>query len=207
MRNRKLVTLALSATALSGAVLAAPGATADTCTVVDSTSGCSTTGTVSTFSLTSAGGLSLSVPNGTDSAPLALSNTAGTGNATTTTGSLSLAGKLGSVTVTDSRGALTATWIAKVTSTSFTTGGGSTNETVLPTNIVYGSGSPTNDTSIYTGTFTPTVAGLTLDALGTAGAWTGVGNNTVSWNPTLTFTLLPSQVAGTYKGTITHSVI
>jgi hypothetical protein len=28
----------------------------------------------------------------------------------------------------------------------------------------------------------------------------------VSWDPTITFTLSPSQSAGTYSGTITHSV-
>ncbi|MCW3101395.1 MAG: hypothetical protein JWL77_7013, partial [Chthonomonadaceae bacterium] len=48
--------------------------------------------------------------------------------------------------------------------------------------------------------------GASLASSATAATWAGVGNNTVTWNPTLTFALLPSQVVGTYTGTITHSV-
>jgi hypothetical protein len=35
----------------------------------------------------------------------------------------------------------------------------------------------------------------------------GIGNNTATWTPTVSFALISSQVAGTYSGTITHSVV
>jgi hypothetical protein len=117
-------------------------------------------------------------------------------------GSPSVSGSLGTVTVTDTRGALTAVWSATASSTDFTTGGASANETVAKSSILYTTGSPTGSSG--TGAFTPTGGSLTAAVL--AGAWLGVGNNSVSWNPTITVTLLPGKVAGTYTGVITHSV-
>jgi hypothetical protein len=108
------------------------------------------------------------------------------------------------VQVTDTRGSLVAAWTATVSSTDFTTGGASSNETVAKALISYSSGSATKGAG-QVGVMTPSV-GLTLAAPAVAGIWAGVGNNTVSWNPTLSFSLLASQVAGTYSGTITHSV-
>lgn len=146
-------------------------------------------GTAATFTL-NGGSLSITQPS-----------TANLGS--TATGSLTLSGSLGDVTVTDSRGLLAANWTATVASTAFTTGTATANETVAASNIAYASGLATSSSG--SGTFTTgTVA--SLSAAGTAGAWVGVGNNTVTWNPTITFTLLPSQVQGTYTGTITHSV-
>jgi len=55
------------------------------------------------------------------------------------------------------------------------------------------------------GAMVPSVA-VNLATSKTAASWSGVGSNTVTWNPTLTLSLLPSQVAGTYSGTISHSV-
>jgi hypothetical protein len=150
--------------------------------------------TPATFSIT-AGSLSISVPAG----PVNLGSVS--------SGAASLANRpLGNVTVTDARGALVATWVSTVSSTNFTTGSASTNETVLNGAISYSSGSPVAGSS-GSGTFVPSSA-LTLAAPGTAAAWTlGVGNNTQVWNPQLSFTLLPSQVAGTYSGTLNHSVL
>ena len=170
---RLVPALAVGASAL---LLAAPGASA-------------AGGTAATFTLTG-GSLSISQP-----ASATLGSAA--------TGALTLAGSLGSVTVTDSRGNLNAIWTATVSSTNFTTGGGSTYETVTNSKVAYAAGLATSTTGV--GTFTPgTLANLT--AAGTAGSWVGTGNNTAAWNPTITFTLSPSQVAGTYSGTITHSV-
>ena len=170
---RSVPALAVGAAAL---VLAAPGASA-------------AGGTAATFTLTG-GSLSISQP-----ASATLGSAA--------TGALTLAGSLGAVTVTDSRGNLNAIWTASVSSTNFTTGGGSTYETVTNSKIAYTGGLATSATGV--GTFTPgTLANLS--ASGTAGSWVGTGNNTVTWNPTITFTLSPSQVAGTYSGTVTHSV-
>jgi len=148
----------------------------------------SATGTTASFTLT-AGSLTITQPA-----------TATLGVAST--GALTLSGSLGTVSVSDGRGLLTATWTASVVSTNFTTGGGSTYETVTASNIAYASG-----TAITTGVgvFTPGVL-ASMSSSGTAGSWAGNGDNTASWNPTITFTLSPSQVAGTYSGTVTHSV-
>jgi len=151
--------------------------------------------TTATFSIT-AGGLSISAPAST----VALSG------ATAATGASSVAGTLGSVTVADTRGNLVATWVTTFSSTTFTTGTATTNETVPLASISYASGTAT--ASSGTGTFVPNVGTAMSAAAGSrVVSWTvGVGNNSATWNPTLTFTLLPAQVAGTYTGTITHSV-
>ena len=156
--------------------------------------------TPSTFSLTASSGLSIAVPDGSVT-PVNL------GSASTGAGSLSHA--LGNVTVTDGRGAPTATWNAAASTTDFTTGGATANETVAKANVGYWAGVGTAQLG-QVGAFVPQGTLATPVSLAGTGAnvggWAGVGNNTVTWNPTITFTLLPSQVAGTYSGTITHSV-
>lgn len=150
--------------------------------------------TVTTFTITgAANGLSVSSP-GTASAI-----------GTAAAGASSLSGSLGAITVTDTRAALTATWTAKVSATDFTTGGGSANETVQKSAITYSSGVGTAQLG-QVGAMVPSLNVSLAGTGGTAATWAGVGNNTVTWTPTLTFSLLASQVAGTYTGTITHSV-
>lgn len=160
--------------------------------------------TPSTFALTgSVTGLAISVPDGSTS-PVDLGSA--------TTGAASLSHALGNVTVTDTRGALAANWSVSGSATDFTnstTGGSTADETVTKANVGYWAGVGTAQAG-QVGAFVP--AGLVTAPVSLAGAgasvgqWAGVGNNTVTWNPTITFTLLPSQVAGTYTGTITHSV-
>ena len=156
--------------------------------------------TASTFTLTgNASGLSIAVPDGSTT-PVDLGST--------TTGSASLTHALGNVTVTDTRGSLAATWTVTGSTTNFVTGGSTANETVAKANVGYYAGAGTAQAG-QLGAFTPVGTALTpvpLAAATPVGAWAGVGNNTVSFNPTVTFTLLPSQIAGTYSGTITHSV-
>jgi hypothetical protein len=156
--------------------------------------GAASAGTTTTsFTLNgNAAGLSISVP-GTAS-----------GIATGSTGATSLSGTLGSVTVTDPRGLLVATWTATVSATSFTTGGASSNETVAKSAITYSSGAGSAALG-QVGAMVPSVNSA-LGNSAIAASWSGVGNSTVTWTPTLTFALLASQVAGTYTGTITHSV-
>jgi len=120
-----------------------------------------------------------------------------------TAGSALVSGSLGTVSVSDTRQLFAAAWTASVSSTDFTTGGASAEETVSKTNVAYVTGAPTASTG--TGVFTP-VGAVTFAAPGVAGAWVGTGNNSVSWNPTVTVTLPPGQSAGTYTGVITHSV-
>lgn len=151
--------------------------------------------TTATFSIIG-GTLGISVP-----ATVALNT------GTVNTGASSASGQLGAVTVTDTRGLLSNAWTAGVTTTTFTTGTSTTSETVAQSDIAYTSGPSTATSGL--GTFVPTVgAPATIGATGITGAsWTGLaGNDSATWDPTITFTFLSSQVAGTYTGTITHSV-
>lgn len=184
---RKALALGTAAASLGALALAAPASAA-------------AGDTVATFTLAAgSNGLSVSVPVGTDAAPVDLGSAE--------VGSATVSGALGGVTVTDTRGALVAAWTATVSATDFKTGGGTTNETVAKALIRYTSNAPLVPATGQVGVVTPGTAALTMGAAGTAATFAGVGNNTVSWTPTLSFTLLPSQVAGVYKGTITHSVV
>jgi hypothetical protein len=151
--------------------------------------------TTTTFSL-AAGALSISAPASSD---------LGSGS----TGGGTLSAQLGTVTVTDSRGALLGTWTASVSSTDFTTGGATANETVAKGQVTYWSGAAT--ASSGTAVFTPgQAAAANAQALSVArtafSATAIVGNNSASWNPTVTVNVPAAAVAGTYTGTITHSV-
>jgi hypothetical protein len=119
-------------------------------------------------------------------------------------------GQLGAVTVTDARGLLTASWTASVTSTAFKTGGGTAAETIAAANVNYWSGPATATTGV--GVFTPgQLTALLAQPLGSSKtAFTltlGVGNDSATWNPTLVVNVPASAVAGTYTGTVTHSVL
>jgi hypothetical protein len=111
---------------------------------------------------------------------------------------------LGDVEVYDDRAALGATWTATVSSTAFTTGGGTGPETIPASDITYTGGTVTT-----TGTVTaPALAAFTLSGgAQTAVAATGInGDNTATWDPTLTVAVPANAVGGAYSGTITHSV-
>jgi hypothetical protein len=143
--------------------------------------------TTTTFSLT-AGLLSVSAP-----ASAALSNAA--------TGAASLSGSLGTVTVTDARGA-TLGWTASTTSSTFT---GTGLSVIAAGDVSYAPGLAT----AFSGVVTP-VPGLGGSMASSQTAFAGtvaVGNNSVSWAPGITVTLPSNALAGDYSGTITHSVI
>ena len=122
-----------------------------------------------------------------------------------------ITGAIGPVTVADNRASADASWAATVTSSDFTTGGGTASETILATEVDYWSGPSTATTG--TGTFTPgqatIAAAAPLNNVTPRAALThvgGTGNNTAVWNPKLiVHTPLDSQL-GTYSGTVTHSV-
>jgi hypothetical protein len=125
----------------------------------------------------------------------------------TVTGTV-VSGSLGLVTVTDTRGLPDASWVAGVTSTDFTTGSASATETLLSSSISYWSGpaSTTGD-----GTFTAGQAALVdAQALGsprTAFSHTGgTGSNSAAWSAELDVDVPTELLAGTYTGTVTHSV-
>jgi hypothetical protein len=180
---RKSIAAALMA-ALSTATLivamSAPAGAADTTTV---------------FTLTGAG-LDLTAPS-----------SANIGSATT--GSASISGQLGPVTVTDSRGAAGASWTSTVTGSDFSTGGGSPPETITNINVLYFSGPATSTTGA--GNFTPgqptPASAVIINVPRTAFSLNGGnGNNSATWNPNLIINLPSAAVSGLYSGTVTHSV-
>ena len=151
--------------------------------------------TTTTFTLT-AGNLAISSPA---SASL---GSVGTGTATTSA-------QLGAVSVTDTRGALLGSWTTSVSSTDFTTGGATADETIVKAQADYWSGAATSTTG--TAVFVPgqlLVANKqTLGSSRTAFSATSIiGNDTAAWNPTVIINIPAQAVAGAYSGTITHSV-
>ena len=179
MRPRRSPGLLL-ATTLALAALALPAA-ADT--------------TTTTFTL-SGGALSISVPASKNLGSAA-------------TGASTLSSQLGTVTVTDERGALAGSWTATVASTDFTTGGATTDETVAKSSVTYWSGAATSTsgTAVRVPGQATSANAQALGSSRTAFSATGViGNNTTAWNPTLTVNIPSAAVAGTYSGTVTHSV-
>jgi hypothetical protein len=110
---------------------------------------------------------------------------------------------LGTVTVTDNRALLAASWTVTASSTNFITGTGSPDETIPVGDITYHPGTvSTIGTITATGT-TRTLSGTPQTVVaGTA----GIGNNTASWDPGIAIHVPAAAVNGTYTGTITHSV-
>ncbi len=150
--------------------------------------------TPTTFGIT-AGGLGVAVP-----AAANLGSAAPGASATA---------QLGAVTVTDDRAALGAAWTATVSATAFTTGAATAAETVANTALSYWSGPATATTGTGTATAGQATAGaaVVLSTGQTAFTWSaGSGNNSASWNPTLIVAVPATAVAGTYSGTVTHSV-
>jgi hypothetical protein len=177
MKIRKLIAVAVVTVATIGFALPARAAT------------------TTTFTLTG-GALSISDPASKNLGSAA-------------TGSATVSAQLGTVTVSDLRGATLGSWSASVSSTDFTTGGGTSNETIGKANVFYWSGAATANTG--TAVLTPgqlLVANeVALSSSQTAfSAAATVGNNTAAWNPTVDVHVPAAAVAGTYSGTITHSV-
>jgi hypothetical protein len=123
---------------------------------------------------------------------------------TTTAGASSVSGSLGTVTVSDSRSTLGRGWTATVSSTDFTTGTGTGNQDIPAANVSYSPGLATATSG--TGTFLPGGSGALSSAKTAFTASLESGSTSVSWNPTVTVTLPSNIAAGTYAGTITHSV-
>lgn len=199
MIYRKLTLTAAAATMAVGAAAAGPAMANDT----------------AAYFTISGGGLAVSAPapaEGVDLGSISSTNLL-------SGGSVALQGRLGDVTVTDSRGALTAAWTATVASTEFVRAGAAAtpdaSEKVAKGNIAYVATDlegtllgPTAPVQTGVGAFVPGVVASMdgLPATRIAGTFAGTGANSVTWNPTVTMTLLSSQVAGRYDGVITHSV-
>ncbi len=115
---------------------------------------------------------------------------------------------MGTVTVTAS-GLVAPSFTATVSSSNFTTGTGTPAETVLRASISYWSGPATASSGAQTavpGQLTALQA-QALSAPRTAFTSTGlVLSISTSWNPTIVVSIPAAAVAGSYTGTITHSV-
>lgn len=170
----------------SVAILAAVGATVG---VAGSAGAADSDTTTTTFTL-QAGSLAISAPAAADLGTYAV-------------GSSTVSGALGPVSVDDGRGALLANWVANVSSTNFTTGSAGSAETIAKEGVTYLAG--TASASSGTGLFAPGASG-TLGLPLPAYTYAGAGANSVTWNPTITLLVPVGKVAGTYTGTITHSV-
>ena len=112
--------------------------------------------------------------------------------------------QLGAVTVTDTRYIPDAAWTATVSSTTFTTGDATASETIAKSLIGYSPGAATDTTG--DAEFTPGTTGGLGSARTAFSASDGTGENSATWNPTITVTLPVGVRVGTYTATITHSV-
>lgn len=113
-------------------------------------------------------------------------------------------GALGDVRVTDTRGAARGSYTVTVVSSPFTTGTGESAFTIPAGNVVYTAPASIGGTGTATrGRGAPGPLGRPRTAMTATGT---AGTNTSVWNPTITIKLPADAVAGTYTGTITHSV-
>jgi hypothetical protein len=138
-----------------------------------------------------AGSLTISVP----------STTAQFGAVLNLVGGTTIAGKLGTITVSDSRGAASLGWVTTVSTSGFTTPGGAS---IAPSNVSYSAG-PVTKTGLATFT-APAQSNLASAATAVAATKIG-GANTATWNPSITVTIPGGTSAGLYTATITHSVL
>ena len=115
------------------------------------------------------------------------------------TGAASVTGNLGAVGVTDNRGG-TANWNVISTSTVFTNAAGGATSNGVTYNA--GTVAETGDMTIADGSNVP----LNGSAAEVAGPTAVAGNNTASWNPTLTVSLPSNALAGAYSGTVNTSI-
>ena len=123
-------------------------------------------------------------------------------------GTTSHSRQLGTITVTAS-GLVAPSFTAMVSATSFTTAGGGVGRAVTTTSISYWSGPATSTVGLQnTSPGQATAAGAQdLSVSRTAFSSTGLALSiTTRWNPTIVITIPAEAVAGTYSGTLTHSV-
>jgi hypothetical protein len=135
------------------------------------------------------GGLTISAPAGAnvDLGSRLASNVAGT-----------IAGPLGSVSVSDLRGGPT-TWTASVISSAFTPTAG---PAVAASFVSYASGviTPSGPVTAVGGTY------LNLTGVVPVVTGTSTGPSSATWNPLISIAIAANLAPGTYTATVTHSV-
>lgn len=123
-------------------------------------------------------------------------------------GSSTISSQLGAVTVTAS-GLVLPSYTASVSTTTFTTGAGAPSQTIGKPSLAYWSGPATSTTGVQNTTpgQANAAAAQVLTASRTAFSSTGlVLSISTTWRPTFVVTIPSAAVAGTYSGTVTHSV-
>ncbi len=152
-----------------------------------------TTGTTDATITVTGGSLSITVPS--DAGNL------GT-QANSVLGGTDQSGPLGQVQVTDARSAAAGSgWITSVISTAFTPPAG---PAIPASNVSYSAGAIVK---VGTATYTANNPG-NLTAVNPAVTATGIaGDNSATWNPTISVFVAGGMAAGIYSATITHSVL
>src|SRR5687767_7167706 len=129
------------------------------------------------------------------------STTANLGTYVNIVGGGTISGPLGVVQVNDARSAAAgAGWVASVISTAFTPAGA----TIAASFVSYAAGTITK---IGTATYTandPTHLEGVIPAVTATGI---TGDNSATWNPTITVAVPGGMAAGVYAATITHSLV
>jgi hypothetical protein len=114
-----------------------------------------------------------------------------------------ISGALGSVVVTDDRALLGATWTTTASATDWTTGGGTAAETIPATDVGYDPGAITTTPVTGLATGTPiTLAGTPAPVVTLATD----GDNTATWDPTISVAVPVTATGGVYTSTLTQSV-
>jgi hypothetical protein len=149
------------------------------------------TGTTPATITITGGALSISVP----------SSTANLGTRANTVGGGTISGPLGEVQVSDARSAAAGSgWGATVISTAFTPPAG---PAIAASAVSYNAGAITK---VGTATYTANNPG-NLTGVSPAVTATGItGDNSATWNPTISVVVPGGMAAGVYAATITHSV-
>jgi hypothetical protein len=113
-----------------------------------------------------------------------------------------ISGPLGQVQVSDARSAPAGSgWVASVIATAFTPPAG---PTIAASAVSYSAGTITK---VGTATYTANDPG-NLTGVVPAVTATGItGDNSATWNPTITINVPGGMAAGLYSATITHSVV
>ena len=170
-------------------IVLASGSVAVVATV---TATAATTGTTTATVTITGGALAITVP----------SDAGSLGSESNTVAGSTISGQLGEVQVSDARSAAAGSgWVATAISTAFTPPAG---PTIGAANVGYDAGSITKvGTATYTANNPAGLAGASPVVTAT-----GItGDNSATWNPTINVAVPGGTLAGTYLGTITHSVV
>ncbi len=159
---------------------------------ISSAASAGTTGTTTATVTVTGGSLSITVP--TDAGSLGTQTNSVLGG--------TISGALGQVQVNDARGAAAGSgWVTSVISSAFTPPAG---PAIPALNVSYSAGTIVK---VGTATYVANNPG-NLTAVNPAVTTTGItGDNSATWNPTISVFVAGGMASGVYSATITHSVL